>query len=518
MAPVGDTVLTVVLGTAVADGNGIVNTTVPVPVGTVADDYIFGCNGPNPDGGITTALSGPTAVADSGLYAWADPGASPAGSSVDICAEGFPDGDILAVAFSGTVLPGDDGHLTADYNDDGYVCQPVTVPADASMGDHIFELTSGVDPSRYADAAFVVTGLLDHLVLSPADATILNPESGPAPDPYSYAAEGYDADGNDLGDVTADTTFAINGAGSCTGPICGSATPGTYTITGTDDAASGTTSLTVMAWTAQDTDGDGFANGVELAAGTNLLDPTDYPGSATVCTLGDATVVAPTQEVTDNLYGFNYSPSIPQVSTSSDGLSIESPYGASVGYNDSIAPVVIKYTTAAPINGPINSKTNILFYLQPPTDLGVDVPGQSSSNTLNFGTYNSRGGGLGGNILETSYSYNNVTQNVSMHVGGSAGAGAAIPGAPIGTPVWVRVTISNNGPTTLSVWLDGQASHPTSRTNYYYDTWPMTGIQFWVEAWHIVADDGWPGSHVAPWDGGHTWTISNLRVTTVGGC
>jgi hypothetical protein len=153
MAPVGNTVLTVVLGTAVADGNGIVNTTVPVPVGTVAGNYIFGCNGPNPDGGITTATSGPTAVHDSGMVVTLSPTNGPTGTSVDACVEGFPRNDpAVAIAFYGTPLP---DSLTTDGGGNG--CQTVAVPDGVPAGSHYFELTSSLDSSRYADAAFTVT-------------------------------------------------------------------------------------------------------------------------------------------------------------------------------------------------------------------------------------------------------------------------------------------------------------------------------------------------------------------------
>ena len=70
----------------------------------------------------------------------------------------------------------------------------------------------------------------------------------------TYLAEGYDASDNDLGDVTADTTFTIapDGSGSATGATCeanscSATAAGTYTVTGTDGTASGTALLVVGA-------------------------------------------------------------------------------------------------------------------------------------------------------------------------------------------------------------------------------------------------------------------------------
>jgi PKD repeat protein len=85
-------------------------------------------------------------------------------------------------------------------------------------------------------------GVLDHLVLSPANVTLTLGQS------QTYTAEGFDASNNDLGNVTAATTFTLSPAtGSCTGAVCTPTAVGVYTVTGTDGAALGTTSLTVAA-------------------------------------------------------------------------------------------------------------------------------------------------------------------------------------------------------------------------------------------------------------------------------
>jgi outer membrane protein assembly factor BamB len=81
----------------------------------------------------------------------------------------------------------------------------------------------------------------DHLVLSPDRATI------PAGGNQAYSAQGFDASGNSLGDVTVATSFAISGGGTCLGMACTVAGPGTYVVTGTDGSASGTVTLVVIA-------------------------------------------------------------------------------------------------------------------------------------------------------------------------------------------------------------------------------------------------------------------------------
>jgi hypothetical protein len=92
----------------------------------------------------------------------------------------------------------------------------------------------------------VTPGGLDHLILSPAAATVW------AGTLQSYTATGSDAYGNTLGDVTVQTTLAISpdGAGTAancysTGKTCKATKPGTYTITAIDGAATGTATLQV---------------------------------------------------------------------------------------------------------------------------------------------------------------------------------------------------------------------------------------------------------------------------------
>jgi hypothetical protein len=93
-----------------------------------------------------------------------------------------------------------------------------------------------------APATFApVNANLDHLVVSPAGATIAAGES------QAYTAEGFDASDNSLGDVTGETAFAIAGGGSCTAASCTSTVPGDHTVTGTLGEAAGTATLHVDA-------------------------------------------------------------------------------------------------------------------------------------------------------------------------------------------------------------------------------------------------------------------------------
>jgi len=100
-------------------------------------------------------------------------------------------------------------------NNTAHTCTS-TVP-----GDHT---VTGIDGTPSGTATLHVNaGPLNHLVLSPASATIT------AGDSQSYTVEGFDASDNSLGDVTAATTLSIGGGGSCnnTAHTCTSTVPAT---------------------------------------------------------------------------------------------------------------------------------------------------------------------------------------------------------------------------------------------------------------------------------------------------
>jgi hypothetical protein len=101
------------------------------------------------------------------------------------------------------------------------------------------DTVTGTDGGKTGTATLTVTPSgLDHLVLAPASASIV------AGNAKAYTAEGFDAYGNSLGDVTAATTFTVT-HGTCTGATCGGTLAGTDTVTGTDAGKTGTATLTV---------------------------------------------------------------------------------------------------------------------------------------------------------------------------------------------------------------------------------------------------------------------------------
>ena len=102
-------------------------------------------------------------------------------------------------------------------------------------GNHVVTATDGSASGTAALYAFPI----DHLVLSPLSAT------ASAGGSQTYTAIAYDSYGNYLGDVSAASTFAISGGGSCIGSTCTSAVAGSHTITATDGTASATATLVV---------------------------------------------------------------------------------------------------------------------------------------------------------------------------------------------------------------------------------------------------------------------------------
>jgi hypothetical protein len=61
--------------------------------------------------------------------------------------------------------------------------------------------------------------------------------------PVSFRVTAYDAQGNDVGDVTAASTFAVSPDGSCSGNLCSTATGGAHTVTATYGSLVGTVTL-----------------------------------------------------------------------------------------------------------------------------------------------------------------------------------------------------------------------------------------------------------------------------------
>jgi parallel beta-helix repeat protein len=103
---------------------------------------------------------------------------------------------------------------------------------------------TGTKAGKTGAATLNVTGgSIDHLVLSPASATISSGGS------QTYTATAFDSSNNSLGDATSATTFTIAPDGSCTSATCTATTPGPHIVTGTDAGETGTAALSVTAVT-----------------------------------------------------------------------------------------------------------------------------------------------------------------------------------------------------------------------------------------------------------------------------
>jgi parallel beta-helix repeat protein len=115
-------------------------------------------------------------------------------------------------------------------------CTGATCTATTS-GAHTVTGTSG---GKTGTASLQVgAGALDHIVISPAAATISAGTS------QAYTAQGFDSSNNSLGDVTAFTTFSISPEGVCTGASCTANAGGPHTVTGNDGGKTSTASLSV---------------------------------------------------------------------------------------------------------------------------------------------------------------------------------------------------------------------------------------------------------------------------------
>lgn len=154
-----------------------------------------------------------------------------AGDSDTYSAEGFDafDNDLGDVT-GDTVFTIDTGSCSGVST-----CTPPTVAG-------VYTVTGTDGTATGSTSLTVEAGPLDHLVLAPDEANIIEGES------QTYTAEGYDAYDNDIGDVTGDTTFDVGGDTSqCTGATCTPTGPGgfAYAVNGTDGTATGWTYLNV---------------------------------------------------------------------------------------------------------------------------------------------------------------------------------------------------------------------------------------------------------------------------------
>ena len=153
---------------------------------------------------------------------------------------------------------------------------------------------TGTSASKGGTASLQVgAGSLDHIVISPASATIAAGGS------QAYTAQGFDASNSSLGDVTAFTTFSISPEGSCTGATCTAKVGGSHTVTGNDSGKTSTASLSVnfVKNPGFETDTTGWntsGKGITLArvagghTGGWAAQLTNTGASATTCLLNDS--------------------------------------------------------------------------------------------------------------------------------------------------------------------------------------------------------------------------------------
>src|SRR5205814_1343174 len=117
-------------------------------------------------------------------------------------------------------------------------CTGATCTA-SSSGAHTI---SGNDGGKTGTASLqVASGMLDHIVISPTTATI---NAGGS---QTYTAQAFDAAGNSLGDVIANTIFTIVPDDYCTGATCTATGAGSHTVTGTYAGKTSSARLTVNA-------------------------------------------------------------------------------------------------------------------------------------------------------------------------------------------------------------------------------------------------------------------------------
>ena len=170
-------------------------------------------------------------------------------------------GDTAAIV--SIVIP--DGSSSASFRyQDTTAGSPTITAADQASGPDV-GLTDATQQETVDPAA------LASIVISPSSASIA------AGTTQAYTAEGFDAFSNSRGDVTGDTTFSIDGTGTCLVADCGSNDSGSYTVTGTDGLFTDTATLVV-------TPAAAASITIDLSPSTIIAD-----GVATTTVSGDVT-------------------------------------------------------------------------------------------------------------------------------------------------------------------------------------------------------------------------------------
>jgi Domain of unknown function (DUF5050) len=125
------------------------------------------------------------------------------------------------------------------------IYEDVTVPTTAGAYPFATSFTRSGSQTPIAFTAqhsvTVKPGPLASLTLSPADATIVSGGS------QAYTAQGFDAYGNSLGNITSTTKFKISPDGRCTATACTATATGTHIVIGTSKKITSTATLNVTA-------------------------------------------------------------------------------------------------------------------------------------------------------------------------------------------------------------------------------------------------------------------------------
>ena len=135
------------------------------------------------------------------------------------------------------------GSPAIDSANSGASGQPAQDADDNERVDDPATPNTGAGPRAFDDrgAYEYQAPLVDHMVISPAGPTITAGGS------QAFTAQGFDAGGNLIGDVTSTTSFSIAPDGSCTANTCTATMAGPHTITATNGRAVATASLSVIA-------------------------------------------------------------------------------------------------------------------------------------------------------------------------------------------------------------------------------------------------------------------------------
>ena len=203
-------------------------------------------------------------------------------------ANGLPvAGALVFFAFNSGPNTGPAGPLTTDANGNAVF----TYTGNGGAGTDVIRASLGTITATPVSISWTLPGVLDHITISPATATIASGGTQP------YTAQGFDRLNDTLGDVTAATTFSIAPDGSCTGAVCTATAAGPHTVTGNDNGKTAQATLTVgvvqttpvITWATPAAITYGTALGAtQLNATANVAGSFVYtPGAGTVLTAGN---------------------------------------------------------------------------------------------------------------------------------------------------------------------------------------------------------------------------------------